>query len=150
MDFSAASQGAPLQILGHRPHISKEQRGEHLCKEQGKRMKNTITPCFCRLLSAVCQREQVNVFTEQFRQWLTCTLTASKSTDEQASRSTLKKKRKKKACFNCFLCIWLFVICNLVICNVEIIHYISTLEERKCCSFPLFNIFHPFLLNFYS
>lgn len=62
------------------------------------------------LSSPLWQREQANVFTGQFRQWPTCTLTASKI-HGWTSLSQHTFKRKKKAYFNCLLCIWLFVRC---------------------------------------
>lgn len=42
-------------------------------------------------VASVMWQEQTNIFTGQFWQWPTCTLIASKSTDEQASQHTFEK-----------------------------------------------------------
>lgn len=46
----------------HTPHFSKEHMGEHLCKEQGKRMKRQITPYFFLVSCQRCVRENKQMF----------------------------------------------------------------------------------------
>lgn len=91
--FFAASQCASLQILEHRPQISKKKKEKrnNCRRKEGYKWRDNHTRHL--LGSPLCDatREQTNVFTGQFWQWPTCTLIASKSTDEQASQHNFEK-----------------------------------------------------------
>lgn len=101
----AGPQGASLQILENRPQISRKIKRNNCGGKEGYGWRDNPTMHPVGWLFCGVKREQTNVFTGQLWQWPTRTLIASKSTDEQASQHTFKKKEKEKK-LTLSVCVW--------------------------------------------